>query len=446
MKIKLSDHFNYRRLFRFVLPSIFMILCTSVYSIVDGFFVSNYVGKTAFAAVNLIMPVLMGVATLGFMVGTGGSALVSKTMGEGKRELANRYFSMLIYAAAAGGAVISAVCFVFAEAIARALGAEGELLANCVIYSRILFVSMPLFILQYAFQSFFVAAERPDLSLKINILAGIINAVLDYVLIAVFPMGLAGAAIATAAGQLLGGIAPLVFFVGKNKSLLRLVKTKFYGRALWDACVNGSSEMVTNLSTSVVSVLYNFQLMHLAGENGVAAYGVIMYINIMFMAIFLGYSLGSAPIVSYHYGAGNTEELKNLFRKSVTLLAVSGVVLLAASQLLARPLVTIFAGYDTELLEFTVHGFRIYSVAFLVMGVNVWGSSFFTALNNGFVSAAISFLRTLVFQIVIVALLPGLIGVDGIWLSIVAAELLALFVTGMFLLTKEKTYHYLCTE
>lgn len=442
MRIQLSDHFTYRRLFRFVLPSILMIICTSVYSIVDGFFVSNFVGKTPFAAINLVMPVLMAVGTIGFMIGTGGSAIVSKAMGEGKKEQASQYFSMLIYTSFIFGVVISIAGFLFMRPISEALGATGELLENCVLYGRILFCAMPFFILQYAFQSFFVAAEKPGLSLKVNIAAGLTNAVLDYLLIVVFPLGLAGAAIATIVGQVIGGIVPILYFVRKNDSPLRLIKAGFNGRILRDTCINGSSEMVTNLSSSVINVLYNFQLMKFAGENGVAAYGVVMYVNIIFMAIFLGYSMGSAPIVSYHYGAGNHQELKNLFRKSIRFLLGSGIILVVLSEIFAEPLVRIFASRDAELLAITIRGFRLYALSFFVMGFNVWGSAFFTALNNGAVSAAISFLRTLVFQIIAVLVLPVIFGIDGVWLSIVVAEVLSLAVTGFFLVTRKNRYQY----
>jgi MATE efflux family protein len=442
MKIQLSDHFSYKRLLRFVAPSILMLLCTSVYSIVDGFFVSNYVGKTPFAALNLVMPVLMGVGTLGFMAGTGGSAVVSMTLGEGKKELANEYFSLIVYVTLAVSIVVGFICFALAPQIALALGADGELEADCVRYSRILFLSSPAFVMQYLFQSFFIAAEKPALSLKVNVIAGLTNAVLDYVLIVVFPLGLVGAALATAAGQLVGGIIPVIYFFRENGSLLQLGKAKWHGKVIWQTVTNGSFELVTNISTSIVSILYNFQLMEAAGENGVAAYGIIMYVDIIFMTLYLGYSLGSAPIVSFHYGAGNHAELKNLCRKSLVIISACGVILLTASQILAGPLVKIFANYDQELLEMTTWGFRIYAIAFLVRGMNVWGSSFFTALNNGAVSAAISFLRTFAFQIVIVLILPKLIGITGVWLSIVLAEFLALFVTIGFLIAKRKQYHY----
>lgn len=442
MNIQLSDHFTYRRLLRFVLSPILMMIFTSLYSIVDGFFVSNFVGKTPFAAVNLIMPVLMGVGTVGFMIGTGGNAIVSKTLGEGKRELANQYFSMLIYSSAILGVVLSVLGFLLIRPICIALGATGALLEDCVLYGKILFVSGTAFILQNVFQNFFVTAQKPELSLKMSLLAGFTNAALDFLFIAVFHWGIAGAALATAIGQFVGCIAPIFYFGRKNSSLLQLARAKFDGRVFLKTCTNGSSEMISNLSASIVNILYNFQLMRIAGEDGVAAYGVIMYVNFIFMAVFLGYSIGSAPIVGYHYGSGNHGELKNLYHKSLLLMGGTGLVLTLSAEMLSMPLVKIFTSYDVELFTMTCRGFRLYSLAFLFMGINVWGSAFFTALNNGAVSAAISFLRTLVFQIVVVLILPLFLGIDGIWLSIVAAELLALAVTVTFFITEKKRYRY----
>lgn len=442
MRIQLSDHFTYKRLLRFVISPILMMIFTSLYSVVDGFFVSNFVGKTPFAAVNLIMPVTMGTGAIGFMIGTGGSAMVSKTLGEGKNKLANEYFSMLIYVAIVISALLSIVGIIFTPALSAMLGATGGLLKNCIIYGRIMFAAQTAFILQNIFQSFFVTAEKPGLSLKVSVAAGLTNAVLDFLFIVIFRWGIGGAALASAIGQIVGGIIPLVYFARKNDSLLRLTKTKFNMRILLLSCANGSSEMVSNLSASVVNILYNFQLMRLAGENGVAAYGVIMYVNFIFMAIFFGYSIGSSPIVSYHYGAGNHDELKNLFKKSLILLCGSGIVLTLSAELSAAPLVKLFTSYDPELFALTCRGFRLYSLAFLIMGINVWGSAFFTALNNGGISAAASFLRTLVFQIAVVLLLPALLGIDGIWLAIVVAEALALLVTVSFFVRKRKQYHY----
>ena len=443
MRIQLSDHFTYRTLLRFVASPILMMLCTSVYGIVDGFFVSNYVGKTPFAAVNLIIPVSMGIGGIGFLVGTGGSAVVSKTLGEGKPELANQYFSMLIWVSTLFSAVISLLGMIFAPSISRLLGAEGELLRQCVIYGRISFGTQTLFVLQSVFQNFFVTAERPDLSLKTSILAGLTNMVLDYLLIAVIPWGVAGAAIATALGQAVGAAIPLVYFMRKNDSLLHLSRAPVNWRVVWQVCTNGSSELVTNLSTSVVNILYNFQLMRIAGEDGVAAYGIIMYVNFMFMAVYLGYSIGSAPVIGYHYGAANHGELKNLFRKSLILMVGTGLLMTVLAELFAGPLVAVFAGYDPELFAMTRYGFQLYAPAFLFMGVNVWGSSFFTALNNGGVSAAISFLRMFVFQIATVLILPIFLDIAGIWLAVTLAELLALLVTGFCFVWKRNVYHYL---
>lgn len=442
MRIQLSDHFTYKRLLRFVISPILMMVCTSLYSIVDGFFVSNYVGKTPFAAVNLIMPVCMGLGTVGTMIGTGGSAIVSQALGEGKRQQANRYFSMLVYFAIILSIVLSVIGIAFARPIAEILGAENELLENCVVYSRILFIALTAFILQNIFQSFFITAEKPSLSLKISIIAGVTNVVLDFLFIVIFHWGIAGAAMATGIGQIVAGIIPVIYFARKNDSLLQLTKTKVERKILGKAFINGSSEMITNLSTSLVNILYNFQLMKLAGENGVAAYGIIMYVNFIFMAIYFGYSIGSAPIIGYHYGAANHDELKNLFRKSVLLMGGAGIVLTLLAEILTNPLVNIFASYDKELFDLTCHGFRLYSLAFIVMGINVWGSSFFTALGNGVISAAISFLRTLVFQISVVLILPLFLGIDGIWLAIVAAEFLALIVTVICFITQKNKYQY----
>lgn len=442
MRIQLSDHFTYRRLLRFTIPSIIMMICTSVYSIVDGLFVSNFVGKTPFAALNLMMPLLMGLSTLGFMLGTGGSAVVAITLGEGKKELANQYFSMLVYITIGVGVVMSIIGITFIRPIAIAMGATAELIEYCVIYARISMISLPGFMLQILFQSFFVTAEKPELSLRMSLISGLTNVVLDFIFIVVFNWGIAGAAAATAAGELLGGFIPIIYFVRKNSSLLRLTRTRFYEKVLLKTCTNGSSELMTNISSSVVNMLYNFQLMRFAGENGVAAYGVIMYANFIFSAIYIGYSIGSAPVVGYHYGAGNSSELKNLVGKSLRIISVAGLILTCLAELLAYPLTNIFVGYDTALFELTRHGFRIYALAFLLNGFNIWGSGFFTALGNGIVSAIISFLRTLVFQVSIVIILPIFLGVDGIWLAIVIAEGLALIVTGSFLIKKRKKYRY----
>ncbi len=442
MKIQLSEHFTYKKLLRFVFPSIVMMIFTSIYGVVDGLFVSNYVGKTPFAAVNLIYPFLMILGALGFMIGTGGSAIVAKTLGEGKKEKANQYFSMLVYVTIVAGLVIVLLGQIFLPTVASRLGAEGEIHSLSVRYGRVILCSLPAFMLQNVFQSFFVTAEKPHLGLYVTVGAGVTNIVLDFVFIAILGWGVAGAAAATAASEFFGGCVPLFYFGRKNKSILQLTKPIFDGGVLLKTCTNGSSELMTNLSMSIVNMLYNLQLLKMAGENGVAAYGVMMYVNFIFVSIFLGYSIGSAPIVGYHYGADHRDELKNIFRKSMRLVAIGGCCLVILAFVLAKPLSKIFVGYDAELWHMTCRGFRIFSISYLICGFNIYGSAFFTALNNGLISAVISFLRTLVFQLIVVSLLPLFFGLDGIWAAIVVAELLALVVTVQFLIRKRKVYHY----
>lgn len=443
MKIQLSEHFTYNKLLRFVFPSIVMMIFTSIYSVVDGLFVSNFVGKTALASINLILPFLMGLSALGFMIGTGGSAIVAKTLGEGDPKRANSYFSMLVYVTAIGGIILALLGMLLVPSVASLLGAEGELLSNCILYGRINFISLPAFMLQNVFQSFFVTAEKPKLGLAVIITAGVTNMILDLLFVGILGFGLAGAAVATVCGEMIGGLFPVFYFSRKNNSLLRLGKTQFNGRILMQTCVNGSSELMTNLSSSIVNSLYNIQLMKFAGENGVAAYAAIMYVNFIFIAIFLGYSIGSAPIISYHYGAGNHGELKNLYKKSLQLVGSWGILLFILAQLLATPLAKLFVGYDSTLLAMTQIGFRIYSLVYLINGFNIFGSSFFTALNNGVVSAVISFLRTLVFQIGAVLILPVVFGgINGIWSSVTVAELLTLCITITFFVRQRRKYHY----
>lgn len=443
MAIQLSEHFTYKKLLRFVLPSIVMMIFTSIYGVVDGLFVSNYAGKTSFAAINLIMPVIMGISALGFMMGTGGSALVAKTLGEGDKERANDYFSMIVTSTIIGGIILSIIGEIFTPQLARMIGADETMINDSVTYGRVLFASLTTFMLQNVFQSFLVTAEKPNLGLLVTVLAGLTNMLFDYLMVGVFRWGVMGAGIATAMSQIVGGIVPLIYFMRKNNSLLRIKKFKFDGMALLKVCANGSSELMTNLSISIVNMLYNFQLMKLAGKNGVAAYGTIMYVNFVFIAIFLGYSIGTAPIVGYHHGAGNTDELKNLFGKSLKLIGIFGVCLTVLAMFLSGTLSKIFVGYDEELFEMTSNAFRIYAISFLVCGFNIYASSFFTALNNGIISAVISFMRTLVFQILAVLILPILFELNGIWLSITVAEVLSLIVTITLLIRNKEKYHYM---
>lgn len=443
MNIQLSEHFTLKKLLRFTLPSIVMMIFTSVYGVVDGFFVSNFVGKTPFAAVNFIMPFLMILGAVGFMFGTGGSALIAKTMGEGDSHRAKRLFSLFVYTTAVCGIIIGILGIILIRPLARFLGAEGEMLENCVTYGRVILLALPFYMLQYEFQSYFAAAEKPQLGLGVTIASGLTNMILDALFMAVFHWGVVGAAAATAVSQAVGGTVPLIYFSRPNTSLLRLTRTKWDGKALLKACTNGSSELMSNISMSVVSMLYNVQLMKYAGENGVAAYGMLMYVNMIFLAAFIGYSVGTAPVTGYHYGAGNHTELKSLLKKSVCVISVFAVCMFLLAEILAHPLAKIFVGYDEVLLNLTHHGFMIFSFSFLFAGFSIYGSSFFTALNNGLISALISFLRTLVFQIAAVLILPAFLGIDGIWVSIVAAEIMAVMITLFFIVKMRKRYHYL---
>lgn len=444
MNIQLSDHFNYRKLIKFTLPSIAMMIFTSIYSVVDGFFVSNFAGKTPFAAVNLIMPVLMIMGTVGFMFGTGGTALVAKTYGEGGKEKANRYFSLFVYVATSIGVVLAILGLIFIRPIAVLLGAGGSLLDNCVLYARIVLLALPFFILQVMFQSFLVAEEKPHMGLAVTVLAGLTNIALDALLVILLPKAykLAGAAIATAMAQFVGGMVPLVFFIRNKNGILCLGKTKFDASALFKACTNGSSEFMSNISMSIVGILYNLQLMKYAGENGVAAYGVMMYVSMIFSAAFVGYSIGTTPVISYHDGAQNRDELKGLLRKSLVLVGSFGLAMILSAEFLASPLSKVFVGYDAELFDLTVSGMRIFALSFGFMGFGIFASGFFTALNDGLTSALISFLRTLVFQSGAIMLLPMLWGIDGVWISVVVAEFMSLVLGGFFLIVKRKTYHY----
>ncbi|MBR5122413.1 MAG: MATE family efflux transporter [Anaerotignum sp.] len=443
MNIQLSDHFTYGRLIRFVIPSVAMMIFTSVYGVVDGLFVSNFVGKTPFAAVNLIMPFCMILGAFGFMFGTGGTALVAKTLGEGKDELANQIFSMLIYVALGLGIMMAIFGMVFVEPIAMKMGADDAMLGYCVKYARIVLFGLPFFMLQNMFQSFLIAAEKPQMGLVVTVAAGVTNMALDALFIAVLDWGVTGAAMATALSQFVGGMVPFLFFVRKNNSKLHLARTKLMWRELLRTCTNGSSELVTNISLSLVCMLYNLQLMKIAGENGVAAYGVIMYVNFIFISIYLGYAFGTAPIVSFNYGARNTEELQNVLKKSLKLLVGAGITLFLVATLSAGFLSKIFVGYDAELYAITVKGFRLYAISYLLSGINIYASSFFTALNNGLISALISFLRTVVFEVAFIMILPIFFGLSGIWCAIVVAELASFIITAVFFFKLKNKYGYL---
>ena len=443
MTIQLSEHFTYKKIFRFALPSIVMMVFTSIYGVVDGTFVSNFVGKTPFAAVNLVWPFLMILGAFGFMIGTGGSALVAKTLGENKKEDANRYFTMLITLVIILGIVLTIFGLIVVRPLSHALGARGQMLEDCVTYGRTLMIFNTAFMLQSVFQSLFITAEKPRLGLIMTVVAGLTNMVLDALFIAVFKWGLVGAALASGLSQCIGGILPLIYFLSsKNDTPLKFVKTKMEGKVLLKACANGVSELMTTVSSSLVSMLYNFQLMRLAGQNGIAAYGAVMYVEFAFIAVFIGYSIGTAPIVSYHYGSENHNEVKNMLQKSFKIMSVLGITMMVLAQILASPLAKVFVGYDKQLFDMTVHGFRLFSFYFILAEINIYSSSFFTALNNGMISAIISFSRTLGFETLAVIILPIFLQLDGVWLAITVAEICAFVISISFLIAKREKYHY----
>lgn len=442
MTAEFAGKFNTRRLLKYALPSIIMMVFTSIYSVVDGFFVSNFVGKTPFAAVNLIMPYLMILGCVGFMFGTGGSALIAKTLGQGDHKKANDIFSFVVVACFITGVILAVVGIIALPAVAKLLKAEGSLYDDALLYARIILAALPFYVLQYEFQCLFACAGKPKLGLYVTVAAGVTNMVLDALFVAVFPWGIAGAAAATAVSQFIGGVVPLIYFMRKNTSLLRLGRFKFDGKVLLKTCTNGSSELMSNISMSIVSMLYNLQLMKYLGENGIAAYGVLMYVSMIFQAVFLGYAVGTSPVVAYKFGEDDTTELSALLRRSVKVIGVFALAMFAVGELLSTPLAKIFVSYDKNLMDLTVHAFRIFSFSFLFSGFAIYGSAFFTALNDGLTSALISFLRTLVFQIAAVLLFPLILDVDGIWLSIVAAEIMAVIVTVLFLAGKRKKYGY----
>ena len=442
MKIQLSDHFSYSKLIKFTLPTIAMMIFTSIYGVVDGVFVSNCVGSDAFAAVNLIMPIIMILGSVGFMIGTGGSAIVSKTLGEGKKEKANEYFSMLVYLCVVSGGILSVIGIIFTGPIAVLLGAKGSIAKDCVTYGRTVFFMLTGLFLQNAFQSFLVVAEKPKLGLFVTLLAGFTNMFLDFLFVYVLRFGVFGAALATGISQFVGSVIPIIYFAGGKNNVLKLTKCRFNKDIIIKTCINGSSEMVTNMSMSLVNILYNMQLMKYIGTNGVVAYGIIMYVGFIFVGTYMGYAVGSAPVISYHYGAGNKDELKNLFKRSLTIIIVSSVVMTLIAEIIAGYLAGIFVSYDNNLLELTTEAIRIYAVSYLISGINIFASSFFTALNNGVVSAVISFMRMFVFQIVMILLLPVVLGISGIWTAVIAAEVLSVVISVMFLVKNRKKYSY----
>ena len=441
-RIHLSEHFTYSKLLMFTLPSIVMNVFLSLYIVVDGYFVANFTGKTEFAAVNLIMPVLNILGTIGYMFGVGGSALIAKTLGEKNHEQANRMFSLIVLVSSCLGILMTVSGFIFMGQITAMLGAEGKLLENSVLYGRIFILALPAWILAYEFQLFFVTAEKPGLGLAVTVCAGLCNILLDAIFIIVFKWGIVGAALASALSQIVGGVFPLMYFICKNNSLLKLVKPAWDGKALFRCITNGSSEFMAEAAASFVGIIYNVQLLKYVGEDGVVIYGMLMYVSLIFSAMFVGYSNGIGPVISYHFGAQDHRELKNLRKRSLMIIGLSSVSMFVLSEILAHPFSAMFLQGTEKLLPYAVHAFRIVSVAYLFTGMAIFGSAFFTALNNGQVSALISFMRNFVFELGAVILLPILFGIDGIWYSVVFAELMSAAAGGIFMVALKKKYQY----
>lgn len=443
MNIQLSDHFTYKKLILFALAPISSMIFTSLYGIVDGYFVSNYAGSTPFASLNLVMPFIMLIGGVGFMFGSGGSALVALHLGMNEKEKANRYFSMIVYTMIAVGIVLGIFGFLVAPFVVKLLGATAEMTPYCILYLRINMAGIVFFMIQQLFQTFLITAERPKLGFRITLIAGCSNMFLDWFLVGFLKLGLAGAAWATVMSQVIGGGIPLVLFFIKKDWVIHLGKTSFEIKVILKACGNGISEFLSNISMSIVGFLYNLQLLKYAGENGVSAYGVIMYVSFIFVAIYIGYTMGMSPVVSFHDGAGNKTELKNLYSKSLRIITAANLAMFILAELTSGMLAKLFVGYDAELYELTVRGLRIYSVAFLLMGFNIFSSAFFTALNNGKISAILSVSRTLVFELIMIYLLPAIFGVNGLWAVVIAVEGLGLVLSFWFLIRYGKKYGYM---
>lgn len=447
--VKLSDRFSYKKLLKFIFPTIVMMIFTSIYCVVDGFFISNFAGtspaesQNAFEAVNFIYPFLLVLGSFGFMFGTGGAALIAKVFGEGNPKKANSIFSLIVYVSIITGIVLSVLGFIFIEPFCHLLNAEGELLTDSLRYGRILLLAIPFFLVQYEFQCLFTAAEKPKLGLIITLAAGFTNIVLDALFVAILKWGLEGAALATALGQVVGSVIPLIYFAFPNKSKLRLSKCTLDFKSLVKVCTNGSSELMSNIAMNVVSMLYSFQLIRLTvNDEGLAIYGVLMYVSMIFMAIFFGFTTGSSPIISYSYGENNTLELKNMFKKSVVLISIFSVSMFLFAFLLAEPISYVYFSKSQHLIKETVSAFRIFSISFLFTGFTILASAFFTALNNGLISMLISSLRTIVFYVLSILILPYIFGVEGIWWSIVVAEVFSFITSIIFLICFKKKYQY----
>ena len=439
-EIKLSDHFSCAKLLLFAIPTIGMIMISITYDVVDGYFVSNYIGKTAFSAVNIIYPFQLLLSMVGYMFGSGGSALIAAELGDGNQQNARLYFTAIIKAAAAIGVVLAVAGVLLLRPVAVMIGATPEILEYGLPYGRTLFLFLPIMILGYTFQSILITAEKPKLGLYISLGNLFSNALLDWLFVAVFKWGMVGAAVATGIGACLNGLVPLIYFARPNSSPLHFCKGRVQVKPLLKACGNGSSEMVNDMSTSLIFVLYNYQLLRMLGEDGVAAYGVTVFVEGIFAAVFYGLAMQATSIVGYHFGAKNYPELKSLLKNGIILNFISGILMFVLAQVSAPLISRIYVGYDETVYRLSVHAMRMYAFAFLLQGFNEYASAYFTGLNNGLVSGILAFTRTFLIQTVMILVLPLLLGTDGLWLAQAATEVFAAVIAIVFFITRKHEY------
>ena len=446
-----ESRLRYGNVLRFTLPTIIMIVFSSMYGIIDGIVVANFIGSDALAANNIVYPLVTVIMAVNYMFATGGNAIIARKMGEGRQQEANRFLTVVVLASTGLTALLCALMLGNGETLYRLLGADAALLPLCVEYGSVMMAGGVFYALQILFQNFLVTAERPSVGMGLTIAAGLTHIVLDLLFIPVLGMGISGAAYASVISMMVAGLPPLVMFAGKKQRLHfarlsgQILTTGSFGelvRELGFAMCNGSSEMVTNLATAVTTMLFNLQMMHLAGEKGVAAISAVLYVESLFIAVFMGFSAGSAPLFSYHFGSGNRKKLARLMQISVTVIGVSALVMFGSAQLLARPIIAAFAGGDSGLLSMALHGLRIFSFSYLLGGVSIFASALFTALNNGGISALISLVRTLVMRCGLLILLPALLGIDGVWLAVPVAEVFAAMLAAGLLFGFRRRYGY----
>lgn len=438
----IAQEFNLISLLRFVAPTVVMLVFMSLYQMVDAVFVSKFVGENALSALNIVYPFPSIVIAVSIMLATGGSAIIARNMGEGKEKEAKENFSFIVLVGAVIGVAIATAGILFIEPLIYMLGATPSLYDYCYEYLFILVLSVPLSVFQMLFQSFFVTAGKPHLGLTLTVLGGVSNIVLDYVFIVLCGFGVSGAALATSIGYSIPGLFGLIYFAVSRKGTLYFVKPVFRWGVLFKCCINGSSEMVNNLAVAVTTFLFNVLMLKYEGEAGVAAITIVLYAQFLMTSAFMGFSSGIAPVVSFNYGSGNVRQLKKIFKISVWVIAVVSAAVFVIAETCSDVVIMVFTPAGSEVFGLTKYGFAIFSFSFLCTGMNIFASALFTAFSNGKISAILSFLRTFVFLTACLLFLPLFWGVDGIWLAVPVAEVMALFVSVYYLVRFKKVYQY----